>query len=694
MKKPYKTDDSSKSLSQEERMTNCQYFDEVPLQSESSYQRNNLGFIHYNQIKQRLKNAKQTFTIAETAFGMGLDFLLTLQAYQKSQQTTSTPLAPLHYISAVKYPPSKAQLVQFFSSLPQLEELALILVSNYPESPVEQLGQNFHARFLNGQVRLTLLFDDVTQGLSSLKGSKTGLVDVWYLNGVSPKKNYEPDPAITTELFSQELFTQIQRLSKEQTTLTTFAVAEVVKKQLHDIGFKLEKRLTQDKELVFAIMQSNPLTTKGYRLRPVIIKPKHVSILGGGIASACAAYALTKQGINVTLYCKDSSLAQGGSSNAIGALYPLLHQKKDEISSFYQQAFWRARALYTEIAEQGFSFAHQWCGLLEVSYKEALVKRQKAFEQFNTWPTDLIHGVNAKQASGHANIDLSYGGLFMPNAGWISPQELVKSIFKAAQATNRLTILTDTHITKIQQVTNTPANTSPSENNKSWRLYSNQGEFNASVLVICGGADSIEIEQLKSLPLTATRGQITSMTSNKQINKLSTVICHKGYLTPENKGIHCIGATFQKNDTNLKTDKADDNYNLTMLSKCLPELSKTIDWQEQDISSSKARLRCMSQDHLPLVGAVPNIKDHIRAYPHLAKDKNWKYSQAAPCIDNLYVLLGLGARGLCSAPLAADILTAELCNSPYPMDNQMLFNLSPNRFIIRDIIKRKVESIQ
>ena len=513
-------------------------------------------------------------------------------------------------------------------------------------------------------------------------------MDAWYLDGFSQEKNPELNPKLNQELCSKDLFSQIGRLSKEQATLTTFTVAGFVKRQLRGIGFRLEKLLVQGKkkEMLFAVMQSNPLTTKGYRLKPVIIKPQHVSIIGGGIASACTAYALTKQGIDVTLYCKDTSLAQGGSSNAIGALYPLLHQQKDDISAFYQQAFWRARALYTEVSEQGFSFAHQWCGLLEVSYKETLVKRQQAFEKLNTWPKDLIHGVNAKQASGHANLDLPYGGLFMPNAGWISPQELVKSIFNAAKSTTRLKILTDTHITKIRQVANTTSN----ENCTSWSLMSNQGEFNASVLVICGGADAIEIEQLKSLPLTATRGQVTCMTSNKQINKLSTVICHKGYLTPENKGIHCIGATFQKNDTNITTNKADDNYNLTMLDKCLPELSSTIDWQEQDISSSKARLRCMSQDHLPLVGAVPDIKEHIHAYPHLAKDKNWKYSQAAPYIDNLYVLLGLGARGLCSAPLSADILAAELCGTPYPVDNKMLFNLSPNRFVIRDIIKRKL----
>ena len=681
MNKPDKTNNSSKLSYQKDGTPYCKRFDDIYFESESGYQQSNFVFIQKNQIVLRLQAAKQTFIVAETGFGTGLNFLLTLQAYQKAQQTSAVQLAPLHFISVEKYPLSKEQLVQSLSIFPQLQTLALSLTNSYPDCPVEEFAQEFQTTFLNGQVRLSLIFDDAAQGFSSLKCSKKGLVDAWYLDGFTPAKN--PD------MWSKDLFFQIGRLAKDQATLTTFTVAGFVKRQLRDIGFRLEKLLAQGKkkEMLLAVMQNNPITNKGYSLRPRITKPQHVSIIGGGIASACAAYALTKQGVKVTLYCKDTSLAQGGSSNAIGALYPLLHQQEDDISSFYQQAFWRAKALYTEIAEKGFSFAHQWCGLLEVSYKEALIKRQRAFESLNTWPNDLIHGVNAKQASDLANIDLAYGGLFMPNAGWISPQDLVKQIFNAAKATSRLKIMTDTHITKIRQVTNTRSN----ESGTSWSLTSNQGEFNASVLVICGGADAIKIEQLKSLPLTATRGQVTSMKSNKQINKLSTVICHKGYLTPENKGIHCIGATFQKNDTNITTNKADDDYNLTMLDKCLPELSSTIDWQEQDISSNKARLRCMSQDHLPLVGAVPDIKEHVHAYPHLAKDKNWKYSQTAPCIDNLYVLLGLGARGLCSAPLAADILTAELCGSPYPVDNKMLFNLSPNRFIIRDIIKRKIK---
>ena len=190
----------------------------------------------------------------------------------------------------------------------------------------------------------------------------------------------------------------------------------------------------------------------GYKLRPKIIKPQHVSIIGGGIASACAAYALTKQGIKVTLYCKDNALAQGASSNAIAALYPLLHQQADDISLFYQEAFWRAKSLYTEISQQGFDFPHSWCGLLELAYKESLVKRQKKFNELATWPTDLIHKVDAKQASQIANITLGNGGLFMPNAGWIAPQELVKQVINAAKATGRLTIKTDVLVNTIEQI--------------------------------------------------------------------------------------------------------------------------------------------------------------------------------------------------------------------------------------------------
>lgn len=664
----------------------CTRFNDIYFDSESGYQQSDDIFICSNNIKQRFIEAKSTITIAETGFGTGLNFLLTLQAYQNAQSESSQDIAPLHFISVEKYPLNKKQLQQSLTVLPELSKYAEMLLEQYPSSHT-LTEQVFEAPFLNNKVHLTIIFDDASNGLKQLsirneRNTQTdllcNLVDIWYLDGFSPAKN--PD------MWSAGLFQQIARLSQEQASLTTFTVAGFVKRALQDVGFRIEKLPSKGKKkeiLRGTFHRINP--HKGYQHRPIITKPQHVSIIGGGIASACIAYKLAKQGVKITLYCKDETIAQGGSSNAIGALYPLLHQSHDDISLFYQAAFWRARHFYDDIFQQGFHFDHQWCGLLELSYKKALQNRQDKFDQLAAWPKDLIQSVDSSQASRIAGIPLQHGGLFMPNAGWAAPQQLVQKIIQAAEKTGRLKVKTNTHIRKI-----TPLEHSSLDNKETqWKLTTNKGEFNASVLIVCGGAEVIDMDYIKSLPLSATRGQVTSMQSNENISPLNTVICHKGYLTPKNKGIHCIGATFQKNDTNTKTSAEDDKYNLTMLEQCLPEVSKNIHWCDNDISTSKARLRCMSQDHMPVVGAMPDISAHKAIYSHLAKDKNWRYSEPAPVVHNLYVALGLGARGLCSAPLAADIITADICNTPYPVESEMLFNLSPNRFIIRDIIKRK-----
>lgn len=663
-------------------------FNDIYFDRESGYQQSEQVFIIGNNISERIKQASDHFVIGEMGFGTGLNFLLTLQAYHKLQQEVGHNKYPkINFISVEKYPLTKEQLTKSLQALPQLSFFADILLAKYPElESYDDELKEFSLSFFDGQVTLKIIINDATEALLSINSPSNsclnkGLVDAWYLDGFSPAKN--------PEMWSEQLFEQIGRLSKAQASITTFTVAGFVRRQMKNVGFRTQKKtcVGNKHEMLTGVFQQNPKSNKGYQLRSTINKPQHVSIIGGGIASACAALALTKQGIKVTLYCKDNSLAQGASSNAIGALYPLLHQQADDISLFYQQAFWRAKAVYNDVAEQGFTFPHSWCGLLEVSYKESLAKRQQKFIELATWPKDLIHGVDASKASELANVDLTYGGLFMPNAGWLSPQDAVKQIINAAKATGRLRVENNTLVTKIKPKQTGGVNNS---HQKNWQLITNKGDFDASVVVVCGGAEALDLDWINQLPFSSVQGQVTSMKTNKNISKLSTVICHKGYLTPSYKNVHCIGATFNKNSTRTTAKPEEDQFNIDMLSTCLPELTTSIDWTTQDIANSKSRLRCMTPDHMPMVGAMPDIQKHIETYPHLAKDKNWKYNQVAPVIDNLYVMMGFGARGLCSAPLAADILAADLCGTPYPVDNNMLFNLSPNRFIIRDIVRRKL----
>lgn len=655
-----------------------QHFNETYFDSESGYEQSQTAFIDANNIFERLKNNDKPFTIAETGFGIGLNFLLTLRVYQKLLNTPldqSNDLEALtsnkfHFISVEKFPLTKLQLSKSVALFPDLHPFYLPLLDQYPESIELSVDEKFEFSFFNGNVTFTLYIGDATDTYSRLATPKEGLIDVWYLDGFSPSKN--------PEMWSPELFEQVARLAKEQSTLSTSTHVDFVRNKLTDVGFRFEKKDMSElaKNTLKATYQKSKTIGRGYQHRPKINKPQDVAIIGGGIASACVSYYLTSQGINVTLYCKDEALAQGASSNAIAALFPLLHQQKDDISEFYETAFWRAKKLYNDLLDQGFSFSHKWCGLLDVSYKESLKNRQTLFEKIGAWPNELIHSVNAEQANQLSNIDINHGGLFMPKAGWIAPKELVLALFEAAKSTHKLRIKKNIKIESIQQ-----------NEDQSWQLNSAKEQFNENVLVVCSGADSIKINTINELPLTSVRGQITSMASDNNVGKLSTVICHKGYLTPAHKNIHCIGATFDKNSFDIVANPQDDEYNINMLNQCLPNLTK---WTLDDKVTAKARLRCMTPDHLPLVGAMPNINAHTEVYAHLRKDKNWKFYEQTPVINNLYVLTGLGARGLCSAPLTAEILTAELCGTPYPVDSKMLFNLSPNRFVIRDLIKRKI----
>jgi tRNA 5-methylaminomethyl-2-thiouridine biosynthesis bifunctional protein len=98
------------------------------------------------------------------------------------------------------------------------------MVEMYPA-----LVPGFHRIVFGQQVCLTLVFDDVNLALPQVEAS----VDAWFLDGFKPSTN--PD------MWSDLVFENMARLSREGTTFSTFTAAGAVRRGLSGAGFDVRK---------------------------------------------------------------------------------------------------------------------------------------------------------------------------------------------------------------------------------------------------------------------------------------------------------------------------------------------------------------------------------------------------------------------------------------------------------------------
>lgn len=164
---------------------------------------------------------KQTFVICELGFGTGLNFLNTLKMWDE----IALKEQKLIYIATEKHPLSSSkieQAIHWSIVKPYLDEM----LSSYPDS----------VELLNGRVSLELMIGDSAELLVQQKTK----VDAWYMDGFAPKKN--PD------MWSDEIFKQMNRLSNSGARIATFTAAGFVRRGLQSAGFDMKKRVGYGKK--------------------------------------------------------------------------------------------------------------------------------------------------------------------------------------------------------------------------------------------------------------------------------------------------------------------------------------------------------------------------------------------------------------------------------------------------------------
>jgi len=205
-------------------------FQDVYFSSDNGLDETKYVFLQGNDLSNRWqKPYNNFFTIAETGFGTGLNFLCATQLWLFAAPKEAT----LHFISVEKYPLSLDDLTHTLHYWPELKELAEPLLANYENL----LNSENSLSLYNNRVRLSLYIGDATACFATFynrqKNQNTPLIDAWFLDGFSPSKN--PD------MWQPALFAQMALLSNVATTFATFTSAGEVRRGLIMAGFEVKK---------------------------------------------------------------------------------------------------------------------------------------------------------------------------------------------------------------------------------------------------------------------------------------------------------------------------------------------------------------------------------------------------------------------------------------------------------------------
>lgn len=603
-------------------------YDDVYFQPGHGIEESHYVFLRHNNLPARFTAGDaRHFRICELGFGTGLNFLLTAKLFLEAAPEN----ALLTYVSIEKHPIDAATLQKLHGYWPELSDVSAALRAGYPP-----LIAGFHTVYLaKGRVRLILALGDAAEILPQISGP----FDAWYLDGFSPKKN----PA----MWAEDFFPRIAAQTAAGGTLSSFSVIGRMRRALATAGFTVEKvagyGIKHSMTVARMAGNENPAPAK---------KDKKIIVIGAGIAGCGAAHSLARRGENVLLIDKHHAPAMEASGNPRAVVYPKMTVDRTPMGSLYQHGFCYTREIMRDLQLQSFIP----CGVLHMDTDSDAAARHAEIVSRNGYPADY-----AMHRQGE--------GLFQPAAGFVPPADLCAALAKDARITFR-----QAHVLRLTR------------EDGIWHVETDRGIETATHVVVAAGTQAAALPQTQWLPLQSLRGQVTAVKATAQSESLAHVICHDGYITPAVGGVHCIGATFQKEPAgDASTRPADDAENIRKLQQNLPQLGIT----EKNILFSRAGYRMTTPDKLPVVGRAPDAQKFIAAFAGLRKGSLAEDIEK-PYIDGLYIAAGFGAHGMTTAPLAGEIIAADLCGTPLPCPSDLAESLKPERFILRDLKRGKI----
>ena len=376
-----------------------------------------------------------------------------------------------------------------------------------------------------------------------------------------------------------------------------------------------------------------------------------VAIIGAGLAGAACARTLSRSGFMVTVFEAADRPATGPSGNPMGILHPLVSKDHNLASQWVEIGMattlrWLAE-LSDLIQSEGLGMLGHSCGVL----------------QMNADASELVN--------------------WAPKGAWIKPERFVRACLTDAQA-NGAELVFGLRAVAVD------GQGDVSIQNRDGESYAQRFD----TVVICNSGEMQRLLPDAQLMLNSIRGTVSSYALPME-RSLPAVICASGYATPVVEGEMVVGASYEhiQSDVDLGPGTSDLAHRL--------DVTEGID--EGGSFSNLDRLRVIFPELAEIcAGLLPEDRTSIRSatldrMPHVGRVLDWTKPLAPsvsqihqmPRSDRLWVLGGLGSRGLSSSPLGAEVIAAQLSGKLVRLPARLLAAVDPVRFALRRHQRRK-----
>ena len=597
---------------------------------------------------QALWRDQPQWTLLETGFGLGLNFLATWAAWR------ADPHRPrhLHFVSVEAFPVTAEDLIRSVTHWPELQPLAATLAQHW-----WGLLEGVHRLDLDdGQVHLTLGIGSAEHRLPQLSLQ----ADSVFLDGFSPDVN--------PELWSTSVLSQVAAHCRAGTRLSTWSVTRSVRETLISLGFQVERvpGLPPKRHALTACYQPPANTPQpvmanevkqSTSLQSTPPNSPRCAIIGAGLAGAAIARALADRGWSVDVYESGPTACAGASGLPAGLCAPHVSQDDSPLSRLTRAGVRATRAQAQRLLnpEQDFFTT----GVLE----RRLPRKTRKARLPDDWPqagqswSRLATAQECAQTFKRTPLPADEPPpLWHPSGLWLKPARLVQAQLNHA----RIQLHLNAHVQRIQRASD----------DQRWQIHLASGPSGAvhDHVVLCAGPDTrsllTHLLPAERLPvLTPVRGQLSwGRVDNAlaQVLPASPVNGDGSFLgpIPDAQGpCWMAGSSFDRSRQTADLDAQDQADNLARLSGLLPDVAAALkEHATQGQVQAWAGVRCTTPDRLPRVG--PLWPEHL---------------------PGLHVLTGLGARGLTLSVLCGQLLAARLCQEPQPLEPDLAQRLAANR---------------